>query len=269
MSRVFADVDLARRLERGEGKSNADFVEARAAVEPDVGAEWIEVAGAYAMFDGPDSFCTQTFGLGVFESPSDADLDRIEGFYTERGAATNHEMCPLAGAELLGRLGGRGYRVVETSNVLFQPLVESAVENLSTEVRIVETSERSAWARTAAEGWSDVPGAAEFLAGVEPVLAAKLGDVCFLAERDGRPVAAGALSLQDGVALFAGASTIPSERRRGAQKALLKARLSYARRQGCDLAMVVAEPGSSSQRNAERNGFRVAYTRTKWTRPLG
>lgn len=28
--------------------------------------------------------------------------------------------------------------------------------------------------------------------------------------------------------------------------------------------MLVAEPGSNSQRNAERNGFRVAYTRTKW-----
>ena len=28
--------------------------------------------------------------------------------------------------------------------------------------------------------------------------------------------------------------------------------------------MIVAQPGSGSQRNAERNGFRIAYTRTKW-----
>jgi hypothetical protein len=33
---------------------------------------------------------------------------------------------------------------------------------------------------------------------------------------------------------------------------------------GCDVAMMVAEAGSVSQRNAERQGFRVAYTRTKW-----
>jgi hypothetical protein len=33
---------------------------------------------------------------------------------------------------------------------------------------------------------------------------------------------------------------------------------------GCDLAMMVTQPGSDSQRNAERNGFRIAYTRTKW-----
>jgi hypothetical protein len=28
--------------------------------------------------------------------------------------------------------------------------------------------------------------------------------------------------------------------------------------------MMVAEAGSNSQRNAERQGFRVAYTRMKW-----
>ena len=28
--------------------------------------------------------------------------------------------------------------------------------------------------------------------------------------------------------------------------------------------MMVAEVGSQSQRNAERKGFRVAYTRVKW-----
>jgi hypothetical protein len=35
-------------------------------------------------------------------------------------------------------------------------------------------------------------------------------------------------------------------------------------RVGCDLAMVCTEPGSGSQRNAERQGFQIAYTRIKW-----
>ena len=30
------------------------------------------------------------------------------------------------------------------------------------------------------------------------------------------------------------------------------------------VAMMVAEAGSNSQRNAERSGFRVAYSRLKW-----
>jgi hypothetical protein len=41
-------------------------------------------------------------------------------------------------------------------------------------------------------------------------------------------------------------------------------RLRYGAEQGCNIAMVVAQPGSASQRNAERQGFRIAYTRIKW-----
>ena len=53
-------------------------------------------------------------------------------------------------------------------------------------------------------------------------------------------------------------------RRRGLQGALLQERMRYAFEHGCDLAMMVAQAGSESQRNAERKGFRVAYTRIKW-----
>jgi GNAT superfamily N-acetyltransferase len=81
---------------------------------------------------------------------------------------------------------------------------------------------------------------------------------------DGQPGAAGALFVHDGVALFAGATTAPEYRNRGLQSALLHARMQYAHEHDCDLAMMVAEVGSQSQRNAERAGFHIAYTRTKW-----
>lgn len=40
--------------------------------------------------------------------------------------------------------------------------------------------------------------------------------------------------------------------------------MRYAFDHDCDLAMMVAEAGSESQRNAERKGFQTAYTRIKW-----
>jgi GNAT superfamily N-acetyltransferase len=70
--------------------------------------------------------------------------------------------------------------------------------------------------------------------------------------------------IHDGVALFGGSATVPELRRRGLQAALVHKRMHYAFDHGCDLAMMVAQPGSDSQRNAERKGFRIAYTRTKW-----
>jgi len=97
------------------------------------------------------------------------------------------------------------------------------------------------------------------------VTAKRAGGLSFLAELDGRPIAAGAMFIHDGVALLAGASTIPEGRRQGAQLALLESRLRHAAEKGCDIAMMCALPGGASQRNAERQGFRVAYTRIKWS----
>lgn len=62
---IYSDKNLAQQLERTEARSNAHFVEARAAMSPESGVGWIEVAGAYAMFDGEESPLTQTFGLGL------------------------------------------------------------------------------------------------------------------------------------------------------------------------------------------------------------
>src|SRR5882762_5501282 len=110
---VHADLALARRLERTEASANSRFVEARARVNPDIGAEWMEVAGAYAMFDGVQSPCTQTFGLGLFQMPTATEMEGIERFFRERNAAVMHEVSPLADVGLVGLLTQRGYRPVE------------------------------------------------------------------------------------------------------------------------------------------------------------
>jgi GNAT superfamily N-acetyltransferase len=102
---------------------------------------------------------------------------------------------------------------------------------------------------------------------LEPIISLRPNSHCFVAEIKGRCVAAGALSLFEQVAILCGACTIPEWRRRGAQHALLAERLRFAAEYGCTQAMIVTRPASASQRNAERHGFRVAYTRTKWFRP--
>lgn len=263
---IFSDLSLSRRLERAEGRGNAEFVEARAAVEPESGADWTEVAGCYAMFDGVESPLTQTFGLGLFETPSDADLVRIEEFFRERGAAVYHEVSPLADPTTFMLLNGRGYEPFEFTSVMFRPLRAgtAAPRDSGVSVRVIDPGEHELWAQTAARGWSEFEGLSDFILGLSRVSAHRADAISFLAELDGRAVATGALSIWEGVALLAGASTVPEARRRGAQLALLDERLAYAARHGCDLAMMCALPGSASQRNAERQGFRIAYTRIKW-----
>ena len=263
----FADLELARRLERTEGLANAEFVVARKKAFPDWNAEWTEVAGTYAMFDGPSSPCTQTFGLGMFQELTAEHMDRLELFFRQRGAAVFHEVCPMADQSAFSLLNERGYKPIEFSNALYRPISADlrldAPRNEQVHVRLIRDDEVNLWAETQVEGWSEFPEAVDFLREVGKVRAASKS-LSFIAELDGKPIATGALSIAEGVALLAGASTIPSARKQGAQLALLENRLRYAATQGCTIGMMVTLPGSGSQRNAERHGFRVAYTRTKW-----
>ncbi|MGH9884231.1 MAG: GNAT family N-acetyltransferase [bacterium] len=260
------DLDLARRLERTEGAVSASFPPVKQRVAPGSNATWHDFAGTYAIFDGVDSPMTQTFGLGLFEAATPALLSDIEAFFDQRGAPIMHEVSPLAGVEALALLTDRGYRPIELSTVLAQGIEGAVGAPASHDLRVrrMEPADRPAWVDASVAGWANDPTFAAIMRSLAEVASANEAMSHFLVERDGAPIATGSMGIHDGVALLAGASTIPSERGRGTQAILLAARLAEARRQRCEIAMMVAAPGSTSQRNAERNGFRVAYTRTKW-----
>jgi hypothetical protein len=264
----FADLELARRLERAEGHSNARFVEARARVFPQSRAQWIRVAGTYAMYDGVASPSTQTFGLGLFQSVTRVELEEIEDFFRERVAPVFHEVSPLAGVSLAVLLIERGYQPVEFTSVMYRSIRKEMDLQLVFNERIralpIGESEQERWAMTTAKGWSEYPEFANFVSELGQIAPQRQEVTLFLAELDGESIASGALSIHEGVALLAGACTIPEGRRQGAQLALLDCRLRFAAERGCEIAMMCAQPGSPSQRNAERHGFRIAYTRIKW-----
>lgn len=263
---IFANLELAKRLEAAEAFSCAQFAVARKRLYPESSSTWMQCAGAIVVFDGVDAPTTQTFGLGLFEELTPAALDEIEQFFLVRDADVMHEVCPFAGAATLDLLCARGYRPYEISSVLYravEPPAETHAANVK--VRIVGLDEAQLWSDINAKGWThEHPEFEDFVRRAGVMLVAREGSPCFLAEVDGSPGAAGALLVHEGVALFGGAATAPAMRRRGLQAALLEVRMRYATEHGCDLAMMVAEAGSNSQRNAERKGFRVAYTRLKW-----
>jgi GNAT superfamily N-acetyltransferase len=151
--------------------------------------------------------------------------------------------------------------------VLFLDLHSARIEkanNPELAVRRAANRDADAYAMAAGEGWREAGDLAAVVGELARIMFAARGYVGFMVEKQGQVVATAGLVVNDGVALFAGASTVPEGRGQGAQAMLLSARLSYAAELGCDLAMIVTEPGGGSQRNAERAGFRIGYTRTKW-----
>ena len=88
------------------------------------------------------------------------------------------------------------------------------------------------------------------------------GALCYLASTEsGQVGAGGALAIVDGVATLFADGTIPAFRREGMQRELIAARLNEAMARGADLATASTLPGSGSQRNYERAGFQVVYTK--------
>lgn len=264
---MFVDRHVARRLERTEGMLARSFQPVRRTMG--VNTAWREIAGAIAVCDGPESPFTQTFCLGLETPAGAAELAQLEAFFTEHGAPTMHEVSPFAGVATTAALVAGGYSPIEMSNVLVREIgAASEPSNPALRVRTIDDNDedRERWLDAALAGWATDEASAAML---RPLFEANVRNreiSTYIVEQDGRPIATAALCIVDGVALFAGASTIPSARERGAQNALVSTRMTDARAQGCTLAMIVTEVGSTSQRNAQRHGFSVGYSRTKWRR---
>ena len=101
----------------------------------------------------------------------------------------------------------------------------------------------------------------EHLLAVMDAMLAAPGASGWFARQNGEPAGGATMIIHDRLAQFAGDATVPECRQRGVQTALIHARLAEAARQGCDLAVVCTKPGTPSQRNYERAGFRLIYAR--------
>jgi GNAT superfamily N-acetyltransferase len=193
----------------------------------------------------------------------------MEKFYRAHKSAVNIETCPLADTSLLKLLNERGYQPIEYSNVLVRELTDDdsrAWPDPTSKVRVRRPAldEAESYSLLVAKSFfENADISPEFLSIFTSTFYAA-GAFFFLAEVDGVPAGGGMMSIHQGVASLGGAGTLPEFRNRGVQKVLLLARLALAAQSGCDLAMVATSPGSGSQRNVERLGFRVVYTRTKF-----
>jgi GNAT superfamily N-acetyltransferase len=267
----FADLALARRLEMTDSLAGIEFARSWARLNSYSRAVFLPVAGGHASFGGVDSPVTQAFGLGLNGPVTEADLASMERFYQVHGSAVNIETCPLADPSLLNLLTERGYRPIEYSNVFVRELTSDdsrlwPLPSSDVHIRRPGPDEAESYSRVVAKSFfGDVEISPEFLAIFKSTYYAD-GAYFFIAEIDGLTAGGGMMSIHHGVASLGGAGTLSEFRNRGVQKALLLARLAQAAESGCDLAMVATMPGSGSQRNVERQGFRVVYTRTKFVK---
>jgi GNAT superfamily N-acetyltransferase len=263
---VFVDKALARRLEAAEEMPQVHYAQLYQKVRPEVGAAVEEICGGHMVFAGVGSPIGRAGGLGFDGPVSAADLDRVEDFYRSHGAPAQVDVCPLTEPSLLELLKLRSYTLAELNNVLYRLLKRDELfppPAAGIDLRPAEPHEAEFWAdlvgRAFREGEACPP---DFLQMFTPLFQIS-NAVTFFASLNGELAGgAGGLIVPERklLALF-GAATLPQFRGHGIQTAFLHTRMAVAARAGCDLAVTVTLGGSTSQRNAERAGFRVAYSK--------
>ena len=133
--------------------------------------------------------------------------------------------------------------------------------------REVDASDGPAFGAAAAQGFGMPPVMGQWLA----ALPGRPRWRCFAAFDGDQAVAAGAL-FADGEAAWLGiGATSPSHRGRGAQSAILAARIDAAIVSGCTVLTTetgIPQPGEAgpSYANIQRAGFAIAYPRPNWRR---
>jgi ribosomal protein S18 acetylase RimI-like enzyme len=268
MPPLFCDTDLAQRIERAETKFITASTEA--AQRRTGGSGFlIPLAGGVATYAEPDSPWNKVAGLGFSGAPAEDELAEVERAYADRGTEVSVELSNLADPAIGEMLTRRGYRLASYENVLGLTLAGAAesIAPAGVEVRPSGDDEFDTWlevvldavAHPDTEGlpWlDDFPR--HIVENAERDLVAA-GARHYLALVDGVPAGGASMGIQDGFAQFS-AGTAPAFRRRGVQSALLAARVADAAAD-CELALVTAQPGSRSQRNVQRRGFDLLYTR--------
>jgi hypothetical protein len=244
-------------LERAEAEVYASFMSA-------AGLPMIRVAGAvcYASPGIPDIQANRVVGLGLERDPTDEDLDEIEAFY--RGHESRFAISVTPGP-LHDRLLERGY----TARYAWMKFRRDAspATPVTTELSVEQTTDAKAFGSVTAEAFA-IPGGSGFFG----ALAGHPGWTLFLA-RDGNDVAAAAaLFLQNGVGWLGFGGTRPEFRGKGAQNALIAARIEHGRALGAQALTTetgerVPDRPSGSYRNILRAGFTEAYLRPNLLAP--
>jgi GNAT superfamily N-acetyltransferase len=249
------DLALACRIEAAEAAN------ARGCNEAQAGGAVLEAGGGLAVFAGAESPLTQAVAIGLNGRVPEAELEAIETFFRCRGAPVTIDLCPLADPGLVESLAERGYRPTEFNNVLVKPLA-GATRVLTERVRRAVPGESGLWSQTVGEGFFERTELTNDEIDVGRAVFRMPGSLCYLAATEaGEPAAGAALTIRSGLATLFADSTVARFRRQGFHRELISARLNEALAQGCDLATASTLPGGASQRNYERLGFQVAYTK--------
>jgi GNAT superfamily N-acetyltransferase len=276
---MIVDPELVSKVNQAVLRERSAFAEGMAVATPGCGAGWQRIGSGRAVYTGPEGFSNRALGVGLQHALTVDELEAIEAFYGERdrSATVQLELSSVAKRASLQSLAQRGYQPSRFRNIYAMGLPRRVQQTPGiphrADITVVQPDRASeaAWSDTLLDGFGyRDPRSRRRVAVWNRMLLRCPGVTALIAalpDASGVGPAGGASVMLSGpVAVLGGAATVPARRRRGVQQALIEARLRVAEAAGCELAVVTADPGGSSARNAERAGFRLVYTHLVFAR---
>lgn len=264
-------MDQARAIERVERAEMESYIALYTAAT-EHGCGWLEIDGIHVVWSGGDEDPGFSAVLNLADAPDPGVmLSTLEDAARERGAKMIGIDTPPALADwaTAQELESRGYIADYDEYIVAIETHAFAGTELPEGVRIslvTDPAEIDLFARTLNIGY-EVP--AEHPRGY--VFGSTIGQPNwshYLAWVDDQPASASVLFITEGVGDLFVTTTVPHLRGRGAQNAMITARLRDARDAGCDIATSQVITSNASPRNMFRRGFESLYQRSIWGKPL-
>lgn len=264
--------------ERTEIEAYTDFMMgAPASVREQLGIASLDLGHAMALLvkNDPSNFFNRVGGFSVDQPPTADDVARADAFFRA------HKVVQAAFMVAPPLSGPNWHRIAESANLTPGRRFAKLVRNVKTtrsappelpaldpKLRIgrVSSAEADEWAAVMMSGFGfSVPGMAETAA----ACVGRPNWHQYAVWDEDRIVAVGSIFVDGECADMFGGATLAEARGRGAQSALLAARVLAAQEAGC--RWIVAETGAegpgehnSSLHNMQRAGFRPLYERVTW-----
>jgi len=274
---MFCSAELAARIDQAEARLMTAIAREAGARDASLRPFVVPLGCGVAIYAGPHSPSNKMIGVGFGESLDPAVLDDLEARFAALDTPLQAEISVLADPEVHAQLAARGYRPSGFENVLGHPL-DGGGEPLPDHVLVEPVADGdiaelgeilvSAFASPDVGGvGGDATPPADVIRRYFAITMSVDGFRGYVARVDGAIAGGGSLRIDGTVAQFCGAGTLPVFRRRGVQTALFRARLADAAAAGCDVGVVITQPGSKSQQNAQRAGFALLYARQLLIKP--
>jgi hypothetical protein len=226
----------------------------------------VEPAGTATFGGAQVRFAGTQARVHLLDPASLDQLPAIEAWLAERKLEALFDVLPVIASRLVtSALGERGYRLVCWQPTLYRSL-SLPIDGSAEAVEVEQVgAEDAAFRETYLDG-RQLSGDRQTAATVHEAHWNAEGALRFIARIDGKPVAAATLVVFDRIARLANCATLPAARNRGAQAALIRARLRGAAAAGHELAVADARQGGAGLRNLVRAGFAIGAHITQWRR---